>query len=434
MTASTASPQPQARVDQLTRAGFDRWCRANLGPLPTVPAPADPGLIGVLLTHRICEPEHQSVVFRRCLQDRRVLPRWHQEDRGPRNTLRGHHETAPAGAYSNIPVWHNRQHWAGIVVSMSMLLKPGVLARHHVSPTTFRAWAIAKSGYVQHQASGRRCIVRPDTLASVVGVDERTIQRCNAAARQLGIEVVVMEGRMLTGDERGAIRAMGSRQRGLATEVALTIPSWLRSPVDRVTPPKRLLKPEKITLGDTSVKASGQTRGTALRAGASKRQDRDRGRLRSVGSELARRLPWLAGEGPGRLAPALRRFVTAEAAWTAAQLAAAITRISADRGPIHAGMIRTRPAALLAALLRRLDPIDDHPGPDSPMIPPPPSPLPGPCGGADCDGHGWINGVAASGYRWAHPCPDCPPAIRRSAFVEVSHAAELDELDGEPPF
>lgn len=432
MTASLAASHHWARVDQLSRAGFDRWCQAQLGPLPQGPAPADPGLIGVLLTHRKCSPEHQPLVFRRCLQDRRVLPRWHQEDRGRRNTLRGHHEAAPAGAYSGITVWSGRQHWVQIVAALAVLLRPDVLGEHHVSATTFRAWAIAKSGYAQDQASGRRCIVRPDTLASVVGVDERTIQRCNAAARQLGLEVVVMEGRMLNGDERSAIRAMGSRQRGLATEVALTIPAWLRSPVDRVTPPKRLPKPKKITSPGTSVTASGQTRGTALRAGTSTRRDPDRARVRSVASELARRLPWLAGEGPGRLGPALRRFVTAELPWTAAQLTAAITRISADRGPIHAGMIRTRPAALLAALLRRLDPIDDHPGPDGPMVPPPSPPPPGPCGGPDCDGHGWINGVSAFGYRWAHPCPNCPPAIRRTDPAGPRPSPTTG--DYEPPF
>lgn len=35
------------------------------------------------------------------------------------------------------------------------------------------------------------------------------------------------------------------------------------------------------------------------------------------------------------------------------------------------------------------------------------------CGGDVCDGYGWINGVTA-GYRWARPCPDCPPEVRRS--------------------
>lgn len=421
------------RVDQLSRAGFNGWCRANLGPLPQAPAPADPGLIGVLLTHRKCAPEHQSLVYRRCLQDRRVLPRWHQDDRGRRNTLRGHHETAPPGAYSGILAWSGRQHWAQIVAGLAAMLRPDVLRTHHVSVVTFRAWAIAKSGYAQDQSSGRRCIVRPDTLASVIGVDERTVQRCNAAARQLGLEVVVQLGRMLTGDERSPIRAMGSRQRGLATEVALTIPAWLRSPVDRVTPPKRLLKPEKITLGDRSIKASGQIRRTALRAGAPKKRDPGRSQLRSMAAELARRLPWLAGEGPARLGPALRRFALAQTPWTAAQLAAAITRISADRGPIHAGMIRTRPAALLAALLRRLDPLEDHPGAEGPLVPPRPAPVPGPCGGSACDGHGWINGVSATGYRWAHPCPDCPPAVRRSNR-DSTGITVLGHEDPWPPF
>src|SRR5699024_2506099 len=52
------------------------------------------------------------------------------------------------------------------------------------------------------------------------------VQRCNAAARELGLEVCVVKGRMLTYDESTACRQRGSTQRGLSSEVALTIPAW----------------------------------------------------------------------------------------------------------------------------------------------------------------------------------------------------------------
>lgn len=396
---------------------------------------AGTALQGILLTHRVCAPEHQAITYRLCRTDRRVLPRFHQDDRGRRNASRGYHDVAPAGAYSGIAAWTNREHFLDLVIEQAIRLRPDVLARRKVSPDMFRRVYLVKSGYAQ-QRSGRRCIVRPVTVASVVGTHERTVERCAQAARDLGIEVVIREGRMLNEDERGRCRANGSRQRGLSTEVALTVPRWLQPAVERAAvivdtaaPPKRLGKPRKITTVGTSVTAFGRSRGTALRAGTQKRPSPDRCRVLSAASELARRLPWLATEGRKRLAPTITRFISAPEPWTAAQLVTAITRISADRGPIHEGMIRTRPVALLAALLRRLDPIQDHPGPDGPLCPPPPAP-PAPCGGTDCDGHGWINLTTAAGYRAAHPCPDCPSTIRRGEH----HAFLASSADDSVPF
>lgn len=51
---------------------------------------------------------------------------------------------------------------------------------------------------------------------------------------------------------------------------------------------------------------------------------------------------------------------------------------------------------------------------------------PQPCGGAQCDGHGWINSVTVDGYTVTRPCPDCPPSIRSTAPAA--------EFDGELPF
>ena len=55
-----------------------------------------------------------------------------------------------------------------------------VLTRHH-------AWD-----------NGRRCVVKPGTLASVISLSKRQTQLLNQAARELGLEVVVQRGRMLT--------------------------------------------------------------------------------------------------------------------------------------------------------------------------------------------------------------------------------------------
>ncbi len=188
-----------------------------------------------LLAHRRCDVNHASVVRRLCVHDRDVLPRWHQDDRGPRNAHRGVHVIAPEGSYAQIPVWSGRGHWLSFAVPVAISTHRDLLRRAGISPDTFRMWAAVKSGYAQAR-TGRRCITRPDTVASVMGVTSRHVERCNAVARAIGLEVVVLAGRMLTLEESTGARRRGSRQRGLSTEVALTVPTALRSAVDVVTP------------------------------------------------------------------------------------------------------------------------------------------------------------------------------------------------------
>src|SRR5699024_10300457 len=105
-----------------------------------------------------------------------------------------------------------------------------VLKRHSVGKDLFRRWAAVKSVYAQRR-SGRQCITRPKVLASTLLCKERQVQRCNAAARELGLEVCVLKGRMLTFEESTACRIRGSNQRGLSSEVALTTPSWAEAAV-----------------------------------------------------------------------------------------------------------------------------------------------------------------------------------------------------------
>jgi peroxiredoxin Q/BCP len=58
--------------------------------------------------------------------------------------------------------------------------------------------------------------VRPDRLAELMEVSERTVQRARALARDLGLYVIVTPGRMLTVDECVQARQEGSRQRGFS--------------------------------------------------------------------------------------------------------------------------------------------------------------------------------------------------------------------------
>jgi hypothetical protein len=73
--------------------------------------------------------------------------------------------------------------------------------------------------------------------------------------------------------------------------------------------------------------------------------------------------------------------------------------------------IRTRPAAVLASILRQLDPEADNPA-LAPDLDDQADALE-PCGRPDCDGHGWIELPSAhSSDGVLAPCPDCPPSIR----------------------
>jgi hypothetical protein len=389
-----------------------------------------------LRTHRICRPEHAQLVRAACMHDRSVLPRWHQDDRGPAHEHAGHHEPAPAAAYSRIPTWGSRERWVAITVPLAIAQHPEILARNNVSAALLRAAARVKSGYAW--SNGRRCIVRPQTLASVLGVTERHAQNINRCLRELGLEKVVLVGRMLNQDERYACWRRGSRQRGLATEVALTIPIYLRVNLGKFTPPSGPHFPHSthLPLGiHHGLAAEQEGAASPQHLPKSRRRAGEGGRL---ARELVLRVPWLASERPGRLAPTLMRFATAPVPWTAQDVIDSITAhgIRTQRGPITADTIRTRPAALLAAILRQLDPEVDHPSAPSftGPVPTPPAPAAEPCGGPCCDGLGWLLPDPTEGESGpARPCPDCPPAVRSSTVYGGWAPGQVDE-DGNPPF
>ena len=334
----------------------------------------------------------------------------------PRDAGRPYHvgirTEAPPGTYSSIPVWRSRQHWTTVTVSVAIALHRDVLASHGVAPEALRRWARAKSGYAWR--NGRRCVVRPDTLASVLQVSERHVQRLNACARELGLEVVVMVGRMLNEEERWLAYDRGSRQRGLATETVLTIPADQRGLVSHVTPTR-----SGYFTGKRNVKTCSPH---GLPAGSTEAAPRPRPPKRSkrgspawrLACDVTQKVPWLAQEAPQRLVPALTRYATSAQPWTGRDVAAAIA--ARDRRlmqpAITADRITTRPAVVLAAILRDLDPLLDHPSlTDGPLVPLPVVA----CGHPSCDGHGWLRGlVHVDGYDVAFKCPRCPASIRRN--------------------
>jgi len=330
------------------------------------------------------------------------------------------HEYAPPGSYASVRAWHGRAHYLSTIVPVALRMHEDEL-RGLVSLDLMRRYFTVATGYVQDQRTGRRCIVRPDTIASVLGITKRAVQLCRRVARQIGLEVVIRCGRMLNLAECTAARRRGSNQRGLSTEVAYTIPLeiprelWIFTPT-RGTP--RTRQPHLITHYLSAAS------GAKVDAASPRQPEQRRPRCpegRGLAIQLVRRLPWLTTERPGRLAPPLQRF--AVAGWDAdgllLQLHAAARRQGRTLDRLTADQIRTRPAILLAGLLRGLDPEADHP--DPPDLHPV-----GPCTRAECV-HGWIDlpdGTAAK-------CPDCHPRTRLSDEDQVP---TTDWDPDEPPF
>lgn len=186
-------------------------------------------------------------------------------------------------------------------------MHPETLSSYGVAASTLQRCALAKSGYAW--SNGRRCVVRPDVLASIMGVSERQAQRCNALARALGLEVVVMQGRMLTQEERWRAYDAGSRQRGLATETALTIPPDQRGLVDHVTPPRggSVTTETKDLLGFPHGLPAG-INGAATRPRPQSRRRKGSPAWR-LALDVVRAVPWLAQESPHRLVGVLARYV-----------------------------------------------------------------------------------------------------------------------------
>ncbi|MEO3939443.1 hypothetical protein V3N99_22280 (plasmid) [Dermatophilaceae bacterium Soc4.6] len=160
---------------------------------------------------------------------------------------------------------------------------------------------------------------------------------------------------------------------------------------------------------------------------------------RHAAHQLIGLLPWLRTERPGRLAPALTRFVDptiATPVWTAQDLADAITDLRARRGlitPLTDTQIRTRPAVVLAGFLRQLDPVADHPR----LAHLDPTHLR--CHQPACD-HGWITYLIPSPPPRQHlfheavtPCTHCRPGAwpTPTPYTHLTDDLELDDNNDE---
>jgi len=337
-------PRTEARAVRVGRVGGE--------------APVSVAEVRALYGRRSCTPERACLVRRLAGHDRGVLPRWHAGEQRD-----GIHYRAAAGAYAGLLAWSGREHFLAFVVPVAVACGREELRAAGVSAGTFVLWARVESLYCQDQRTGRRCVVRPDTVAAVSGLHERTVQRCRAVARVLGLRVAVFAGRMLNVTECVQARRRGCRQRGLSAEAAFTIPSPFRGAAVAATP-TRGTSPRSSNSPTSASTVAGCAEKTEAASPPLPRQRRHRDRRPLIlALRLAQLVPWLRTEQPGRLAPALTRFATAEPSWTARDVVEVIDAANARLGytSLTRTHVKTRPAAVLAWYLRDVDPVADHP-------------------------------------------------------------------------
>jgi hypothetical protein len=317
--------------------------------------------------------------------------------------------------------------------------------------------------------TGRDVRALKKAIATLVGCSEATVQR----AGRIGSRVVrclrlIVRGRQLTQDERIGpdgvwrripIRGKRLKQHGVPPVRAFHVPAKLRPfmamaaintlPVDNHTPADlRVHDPahqsprgrvdEKTHLADHSPSQATNRKAGSLRSPngpdsvrtARTRKERPPG-ARELAADLVKELPWLRSEAVRRIEGALKRFAESRPVWTAEDLHNAIQTIRERRGLSTAltdDQIRTRPAVVLAAFLRELDPYQDHPR----LAVVEPAELR--CGRTECD-HGWITLDDHAGRPLVRKCGQCRPG----AWPEPTPTVD-DLLDGapvddhEPPF
>ena len=368
------------------------------------PALATPLAVGVAQAlprrpRRIQDARHARQVLGTAVTNRCVLPKW-----GINSPIRDH--GAEPGQYTGTVGWTSREHYLAYVVPAAIALHGDVLAKHHVSPDTFRAWVEAKSLYAQERRSGRRVIVRPQTLAGLMQCCLSTVHRCQRAAREIGLEIVITPGRMLSDFEAYKARRNGSPQRGLSTVSAFVVPSSLDRPVEHDTPSSGLSLSSSVTDSPALKSRSARPKRAPLR---SARHQRKRPRPGDPAWDLAKRLTerqvFLRGCPAGRLTAQLRRFTTTTLPhrWTTQQLIDAMDAVNRRRGWNAPWTSKTAPWGLLRWYLTQIDEVADHPNHDGPLIPTIPW-----CGHCDSDEYRWVLDPATG--RPLRRCSTCHPS------------------------
>lgn len=344
-------------------------------------------------------------------KNRAVLPRW-----GINSPIRD--RGADPGQYTGTIGWTSREHYLTVIVPAALAARPDVLRQHHVSAEVVQRWAEAKSLYAQEPRSGRRVIVRPQTLAGLLPDSLSGVHRAQRVARDLGLEIVITEGRMLSEFEVYAARKKGSPQRGLSTVSAFVVPVWMRSLVERDTPTSGDALSASVTYLSTFKQRCARSKGAPLRSappqqksGSPRKLAQNRsGPAWDLAVGLTKQVIFLHRCPPGRIVGQLRRFSdpkrTGGMRWTTKRVLDAMEQVNRRLGYAAPVQAKTAPWGLLAWYLGQIDPYADHPDNDQPMIRSVP----------------WCGECASETFRWVEdptthdpvsPCPRCSPQASR---------------------
>jgi len=268
------------------------------------------------------------------------------------------------GAYAGVLGWSSREHYLRVVVPITLQLHREVLRRHEIAVDTFRRFLAAKSLYAQEQRSGRTVIVRPDTVAGLAGLSERHVQKCNRAARELGLEIVLETGRMLSELEVYAARRRGSPQRGLSTVTAFVVPGVVRLLVYSATPTRGESSSSSVKKSSTFNDRSAKSKSAPLRSAPSptKRVTRRKPPGWRLAVDLTGQAVFLRRCSPSRVAPQLARFTRCPHRWTATQLIRAMDQVNVRLGYSSPVRATRSPWALLKWYLEQIDEVADAPG------------------------------------------------------------------------
>lgn len=338
-----------------------------------------------------------------------------------------------------LPVWSSRESFLAIVDELAT--DPGVHAlcrQHNIAVVT---WVAAMTtAAIEADTTTGVCHATYVHLGAAISRGEKQIQRAFAVSRALGLALEVYRGRELSKDERmQLVEQYGTHpQRGIPQGWQLgLIPDRIAA---RFSTPRAgqwcwfsrfvHLPPLGGVCSHTYLLTS-HLGAASEKAAASRRQHRPKRKRRidpataRLAAEVAQNVPWCATESRTRLSPPLHRFATASVPWNGVDVADAIRgvgmRQQLDLATLHPAAVE-RPAALLAKLLRELDPVVDHPSA-------PAFPVEHQVNGHVCDGAGWITLLDDRGRATAAvPCPACPP-IARAGHVDESSAGR-----GEPAF
>lgn len=272
------------------------------------------------------------------------------------------------------------------IVPAYLALHEEARQRYKVSAETFARVVRVELAYGDY-SNGRNVIVRPDTVASILGIKTRTVQRCRAFARYGQLLVDLFNGRMLTLKERRQAHAAGSRQRGLANVSAYAIPHDLAQQLAQPGQPERFARHRRgdfkhqqaaISCGachpsqeahlslSNIVYPSPSHAPRRQQDGAPRRHQRTRrpkfsARTVRLAQQIIDNTLFLRRSSIARILPTLSRYANSPHPWTAAQLQHALYLVNRRCGYSSPLKAKTEPWRLLAWYLGQIDPIADHP-------------------------------------------------------------------------